>query len=76
LFTQLLDFLKPYRKSVAGFVTPGVLILLGALLPASDGGFTITGAEWSTAITACLATAGVVWKVKNHPKPSNRIAHK
>ena len=73
MFSKLLDFLRPYRKSVVGFVTPGVLVLIGSVLPASDGGSAITGSEWSTAIAACLATAGLVWKVANKPAKSRRV---
>lgn len=66
------DALRPVRKAVAGFLTPGFMVLLTALLPASDGGWTITGAEWSTAGAACVTTALAVYGVKNRPRRRSR----
>lgn len=65
---ELWDALRPYRKSVAGLVTPGIVVLLAALLPASDGGWSITGPEWSAAGAACITTALGVFAVKNKPR--------
>jgi hypothetical protein len=59
---------KPYRKAVAGFVTPGLIAIGYALLPTSPGGSGITSGEWSAAAASMLATAGVVWKVSNQEK--------
>lgn len=69
---DLIDALRPYRKALAGLVTPGVVVLLTALLPASDGGWTITGAEWSAAGAACITTALGVFAVKNKPRRRRR----
>ena len=62
--------LRPYRKAVAGFLTPGVVAVAASLLPSSPGGSAITSGELSGALTAMLATAGIVWKVRNNPKGS------
>jgi len=55
----------PYLKAVVAFIAPAVVILLGATLAASDGGETITRAEWLTALVACLGTGGTVYAVPN-----------
>lgn len=59
--------LAPYRKSLY----PLGMALLGipaALLPFTDGGTTITNAEWS-AVGAAITAAGVAWLApKNAPK--------
>jgi hypothetical protein len=65
---KLLQRLAPYKKTVAGFVTPGLVALGVAILPSSPGGSTVTGSEWSTILGAMLATAGIVFKVRNRPK--------
>ena len=60
-----LDWIAPYWKAVVAFVTPGAVVIGSAVLEGSDGGSTITGAEWVTAIVACVVTAGGVWAVPN-----------
>lgn len=57
--------LTPYLKSVFGFITPGAVILGSAVTAASDGGSTITQAEWVTAIVACIVTGSLVFGVPN-----------
>lgn len=59
--------LKPYLKAVFGFITPGAVVLGAAVTEVSDGGSTITGAEWVTALVACVVTGGAVYRVKNTP---------
>ena len=61
----MLEKLKPYAKAVIGFVAPGAVLIGSAVTDASDGGSVITGAEWVTALVACLVTAGAVYKVPN-----------
>jgi hypothetical protein len=61
--------LRPYKKAVAGFLTPGVIAIGYAVLnPTSPGGHAITSGEWSGALSAMLLTAGVVWRVRNTGK--------
>jgi len=55
----------PYLKAVVAFIAPAVVILVGATLAVSDGGETITRAEWWTAIAACFGTSGAVWAAPN-----------
>ena len=58
--------LRPYRKAVAGFLTPGVIAIgVAVLLSSSPGGHSITSGEWQGALAASLATAGIVWKIRN-----------
>ena len=67
LLDTVLDALAPYKKSLypLGAALAG---LLAACLPFTDGGTTITNAEWS-AFGAAIAAAGVVWVApKNKPK--------
>lgn len=49
-----------YWKAGLAFVTPGAVLIGAAVTDASQGGSTITGAEWVTALVACVVTAGVV----------------
>ena len=55
----------PYLKAIVAFVAPAVVLLLGATLAASDGGETITRAEWITALITCLGASGTVYAVPN-----------
>ena len=67
LTVDLVDALAPYRKALYPFGA-ALLGLGAALLPFTDGGTTITNAEWS-AFGAAIAAAGVVWVApKNKPK--------
>lgn len=63
--TGPLSSVAPYWKAVVGFITPGAVVIGSAVLEGSDGGATITTAEWVTAIVACVITAGGVWAVPN-----------
>ena len=58
--------LQPYAKAIIGFITPGAVVIGSAVTATSDGGSSITGAEWVTAIVACIVTAGAVYAVPNH----------
>ena len=55
----------PYLKAIGAFVAPGVVLLVGATLMVSDGGETITRAEWLTALVACFGTSGTVYALPN-----------
>lgn len=52
-------------KSVIGFILPGAVIVGSAVTSESAGGSHITGAEWVTAVVACIVTAGGVYAVPN-----------
>ena len=51
---------------IIGFIAPGAVVIGSAVTATSDGGSSITGAEWVTAIVACIVTAGAVYAVPNH----------
>lgn len=57
--------IAPYWKAVLGFVAPGAVLIGSAVMEASDGGTAITGAEWVTAIVACVVTGSVVYATPN-----------
>ena len=57
--------IAPYWKAVVAFITPGAATIGVAVTDASAGGSAITGAEWVTAVVACLLTAGAVYTVPN-----------
>ena len=61
----LFSSVAPYAKAIVGFITPGVVILAGALLDASPGGGSITPAEWAAVAVACLTTGTVVYATPN-----------
>lgn len=69
-----MNLIRPYVKAVAGFITPGVVLIPAALLPASPGGTSITGYELAAAVAACFATAaGVAAAPKNRPRTRGRV---
>jgi hypothetical protein len=57
--------LAPYWKTVVGFIAPGAVLIGSAVTEASDGGSTITAAEWVTAVVACIVTSAAVYGVPN-----------
>lgn len=59
--------LAPYWKALVGFIAPGAVLIGSALTEASDGGTTITGAEWGAAVVACIVTSAAVYRVPNRP---------
>ncbi len=59
------DKIAPYWKAVLAFVAPGAVVIGSAVTEASDGGTAITGAEWVTAIVACIVTGSAVYAVPN-----------
>jgi hypothetical protein len=61
----MINRISPYWKSVVGFVAPGAVLVGSAVTDASQGGSTITTAEWVTAVVACVVTAAAVYRVPN-----------
>jgi hypothetical protein len=59
--------LPRYWKAVAGFFAPAASIIGLAVLPGSDGGSSITQAEWITAAVAAIVTASTVGVTRNQP---------
>lgn len=53
--------IAPYWKSITAFVTPGAVLIGAAVTDASQGGTSITTAEWVTALVACVVTSGAVY---------------
>jgi hypothetical protein len=67
--TKVLDLVGRYRKAVTGFIAPGAIIIGASVTSASDGGSHITGAEWVTAVVACIVSSVAVGAVPNKPAP-------
>ena len=57
--------LSPYWKAFVGFVAPGAVVLGSAVTDGSQGGSSITTAEWVTALVACLVTSAAVYTAPN-----------
>lgn len=49
-----------YWKGILGFLVPGAIIIGSSVLSDSDGGTTITGSEWVTAVVAMIVTGAAV----------------
>jgi hypothetical protein len=63
-----IEAIKPYLKSIVGFVTPGIVALVAAVQDSSPAKDHITTAEWVGIIAACFITAGAVFAVPNLPR--------
>lgn len=63
----LTEKVAEYRKAIAGFVVPGLIVLGSSLTGTSDGGTAVTLAEWVTIAVAMLGTSAVVGAVRNAP---------
>lgn len=64
-----------YWKAILGFVAPAATVLVSAVTDPSDGGSTITQAEWVTAACAAVITGGLVAVKGNDPaRPTERGA--
>ena len=57
-----------YWKAILGFIVPGAVVIGSAVTDVSDGGSTITGAEWVTAIVAMIVTGAAVGTKSNAPR--------
>lgn len=55
------------KKTVAAFVTPGVVALGVALTTGSPGDSTVTSGEWIGIAVAMFGTSILVFNVKNAP---------
>lgn len=66
-----MDKLMPYWKAVVGFMAPGLIMLVSAVMDGSAGGVEITQAEWITAIATAFITSAGVYTVKNRPMPED-----
>lgn len=64
-----MNLIGRYWKAIAGFAAPAAVIIASAVTKASDGGETITQAEWITAACAAVITATGVGFAKNRPAP-------
>ena len=62
---MLLDALKPYATAVVAFIAPGATVAVASVQSGSEGGGTITSAEWVTIIATMIITAGAVYTVPN-----------
>jgi hypothetical protein len=67
---KIADLVGRYRKAVLGFVAPGAVIVGASVTPVSDAGSSITGAEWVTAVVACIVSSVAVGAVPNKPAQS------
>lgn len=71
-----MDRIAPYWKAVVAFLAPGAASIGLAVLPVSDGGVGITGAEWVGAVVLSLVTAGSVYAKANRPIPDGDGEHR
>lgn len=70
----MFDKLAEYRKAIAAFATPGIIIIIASLTPASDGGSTITISEWLYVILAVLGTGTAVAAIPNALTATQKLA--
>ena len=63
-----LDTVDRYRKAIVAFVAPGAVVITSSVLPSSDGGGSVTAAEWITAACACVITSAAVGGIGNASK--------
>jgi hypothetical protein len=49
-----------YWKAIIAFLVPGAVVIGSAVTSGSDGGTSITSAEWVTAVVAMIITGGAV----------------
>lgn len=60
-----MEKVAPYWKAVLAFIAPAAAIIISAVLATSDGGTTITQAEWITALATAIITSAGVYTVPN-----------
>jgi len=65
---------EKYWKAIAGAITPGVVVIVGAVSSGSDGGTSITTSEWVTAIAAIILTGGAVYAAPPRPGTDAPVA--
>jgi hypothetical protein len=61
----MIEKLAAYRKAIAAFIAPGIVVIIASLDTSSAGGSAITGAEWLYVALAILGTGAVVTAVPN-----------
>jgi hypothetical protein len=64
--------LSEVRKAMLAFAAPFATVLVSAVTSASDGGSTITKAEWVTAACGAVITGSGVFAVRNKPGKGQR----
>ncbi len=60
-----LEKLAEYRKAIAAFLVPALIVLGASLTSDSAGGGAVTASEWVTIVIAALGTTGAVISVEN-----------
>lgn len=65
---KIMDVIGRFWKAVVGFAVPAAVIITSAVQKGSDGGESITTAEWVTAACAAIITAGGVAVTRNRSK--------
>lgn len=60
-----IEKLAEYRKAIAAFLVPALIVLGASLTGDSAGGSAVTASEWVTIVIAALGTGGVVVSVEN-----------
>lgn len=70
----MIERLAEYRKAIAGFITPGIVVVIASLQPASDGGTAVTVSEWLFVALAILGTGSVVAAVPNAVTQKQKLA--
>ena len=63
------DRVVEVRKAIAGFVVPGLVVLVGALTDSSPAGPHVTAGEWLLVLIAALGTGGAVYGARNGRVP-------
>jgi hypothetical protein len=61
---------QEYWKGILGFLVPGAVVIGSSVLSDSDGGTSITGSEWVTAIVAMIVTGAAVTLKGNAAAPT------
>ena len=63
------DRVVEVRKAIAGFLVPGLVVLVGALTDSSPAGPHVTAGEWLLVLIAALGTGGAVYGARNGRVP-------
>jgi hypothetical protein len=63
----MIDKIGEYRKAVAAFLVPALLVLAASLIPDADGHVVVSASEWVAIAIAALGTSTVVGAVRNDP---------
>lgn len=69
----MIEKLAAYRKAIAAFIAPGIVVVIASLDTSSAGGSTITIAEWLYVALAILGTGAVVAAVPNALTSSQKL---